>query len=49
MFTTPQRSNDKTLKPRAIKRMRQQESMLAHARRPMQFPWPEPPLWKPLG
>ena len=49
MLTPYQRSNDKTLKPRALKRMRQQESMLAHARRPAQFPLPQPPLWKPLG
>lgn len=49
MFNTYQRSNDKPMKPRVLKRLRQQESMLANARRPLQFPLPEPPLWKPLG
>jgi len=49
MPETYQRSNDKPLKPRALKRMRQQEAMLASPRRPVQFPDREPPLWKPLG
>jgi len=49
MMDTYQRSNDKPLKPRALKRMRQQEAMLDSAKRPRYFPQPEPPLWKPLG
>ncbi len=49
MFTAYQRSNDKPLKPRALKRRRQQESMLINARRPLYFPQPDPPVWKPLG
>lgn len=49
MFDTYQRSNDKPLKPRALKRMRQQEAMLTSPKRPRYFPQPEPPMWKPLG
>jgi len=49
MFHAFQRSSDKPLKPRAIKRLRQQEALLSSQRRPLQFPQPEPPLWKPLG
>ena len=49
MFSNYQRSSDKPLKPRALKRMRQQEAMLAHPKRPQHFPQPEPPVWKPLG
>lgn len=49
MLTTRQHRDDKTPRPRAVKRMRQQESMLAQLRRPLLFPLPEPPLWKPLG
>jgi len=49
MFQAYQRSNDKPLKPRALKRMRQQEALVSHQRRPLQFPQPEPPVWKPLG
>ncbi|PWW47727.1 hypothetical protein [Melaminivora alkalimesophila] len=45
-----QRSNDKPLRPRALKRLRQQEAMAANRRLPLQFPSPEPlAFWKPLG
>ena len=49
MFSNYQRSSDKPLKPRALKRMRQQEAMQEHPKRPLHFPQPEPPVWKPLG
>ncbi len=44
-----QRSTDKRLKPRAVKRMRQQEALRTRAKPPLYFPEPEPPVWKPLG
>ena len=49
MMNAYQRSNDKPLKPKALKRMRQQEALQSNQRRPLQFPQPEPPVWKPLG
>lgn len=44
------RSGTDHLKPRMLKRLRQWEAM-ARSRRlpPLNFPEPEPPLWKPLG
>jgi hypothetical protein len=44
-----QRTGSHVLKPRAIKRMRQSEAALRPPREPLQFPEPEPPVWKPLG
>ena len=43
------RTDDVQLKPRALKRMRQWEALARNRRQPLQFPLPEPPVWKPLG
>ena len=43
------RTGSEQLKPRALKRLRQWEAQLRPRREPLHFPFPEPPLWKPLG
>jgi hypothetical protein len=49
MSKTHRSGSDAHLKPRALKRMRQWESMARPRPIPLRFPEPEPPLWKPLG
>ena len=49
MSKTHRSGSDSHLKPRALKRMRQWESMVRPRQIPLRFPDPEPPLWKPLG
>ena len=49
MSKTHRSSSENRLKPRAIKRLRQWESMTQPRQIPLRYPEPEPPLWKPLG
>lgn len=46
---TSRSTGSHALKPRALKRQRQSEAALRPRREPVQFPYPEPPVWKPLG
>ena len=43
------RTGTDDIKPRALKRLRQWEAILRSRRAPLEFPQPEPPVWKPLG
>jgi hypothetical protein len=49
MSKTHRSGNDQELKPRALKRLRQWESMRSRSSAPLRFPEPEPPVWKRLG
>lgn len=49
MSKTHRSSSENRLKPRALKRLRQWESMTQPRQIPLRYPEPEPPLWKPLG
>ena len=49
MSKTHRSAPEGRLKPRALKRLRQWESMAQPRQIPLRYPEPEPPLWKPLG
>ncbi len=46
---TSRPTRSRALKPRSLKRQRQSEAALRPRREPVQFSYPDPPVWKPLG
>lgn len=47
MSKTQRNEPEFRIRPRTVKRLRQREAMSQY--RPLDYPQPEPPIWKPLG